>query len=276
MKNETLETSMKIVKYKIPLAFCVIALVSLVLLLPLLQPTLSVHHAVTNAIDFLKESNEPFALLWLDVIYRRFEIPEFADSSKRYDQLLNDSQGEPLQLRVFRRIANYNNSLWIGDLEGLVDLDSIVGPALYCDRLGLTLEYQKMIEAKVNLGEYELTHVLLAWIWIQDNGCEVFLSESFIEKLYNANAELIDNDQIVDDLELEAGAFLYLAGQGELVDESFIQRVIATQNTDGGWGISSKSSRESNWHPTILGLLLLLHIDSPSALYPPILAPASP
>ena len=253
----------------------VIALSSLYLLQPQLHPVPDVQLPVANAINFLEGTDEPHALLWLDVIYRRFGIAEFADSLQRYDQVLTE-QWQSLQLRVFRRIADHNNPLQEEDLEGLVSLDRIIVPALYCDRFGLADDYSAMLKEKESLGEYELSHVLLAVIWIMDNGCEVPLSGGFIENLYHANAGLIDNDPVVEDLELEAAAFLYLAGQGKLVDNSFINRVIEAQNDDGGWSVSGGTTEESDWHPTVLGLLLLLHVGFPSDSYPPILAPNSP
>jgi len=256
-------------------ACIIIALCSLFLLQPLPHPAPDVQRPVANAIDFLEGTNEPHALLWLDVIHRRFGIEEFVDSLQRYDQVITE-QWQPLQLRVFRRIADHDNPLQKGDLEMVVDLDRVIVPALYCDRLGLPDDYAALLKEKVSFGGYELTHVLLACIWIQDNGCEVPLSGGFIENIYRANAALIGDDPVVEDLELEAAAFLYLAGQGKLVDDAFIERVIAAQNDDGGWSISGDSAEESDWHPTVLGLLLLLHVGFPSGSYPPILAPASP
>ncbi|MCJ7762893.1 hypothetical protein MUP38_05510, partial [Candidatus Bathyarchaeota archaeon] len=74
---------------------------------------------------------------------------------------------------------------------------------------------------------------------------------------------------------LEAAAFLYLAGQGALVNDAFIDRVIAVQNYDGGWLLSSNNSGSSDWHPAILGLFLLLQREYPADSYPPMLAPES-
>ena len=100
------------------------------------------------------------------------------------------------------------------------------------------------------------------------------LPDGFIEGTYLATAALIDSDQTVNDKELEAAAFLYLAGQGNLVDRIFVEKVISAQHTDAGWSITGKTTDESNWHPTILALLLLLHIENPANSYPPILDPA--
>jgi hypothetical protein len=115
---------------------------------------------------------------------------------------------------------------------------------------------------------------LLAWIFIQENGCNLSLPDGFIEDTYLATAALIDSDQTVTDKELEAAAFLYLTGQGNLVDNSFIEKVLSVQHNDGGWSLTGKTADESNWHPTILALLMLLYVQYPTDVYPPILAPA--
>jgi hypothetical protein len=230
--------------------------------------------AIANAIDFFEGSREPFALLWLDVMHRRFGIPNFAYALQRYDQVLVE---EPtFEMYVFRRIADYDNPLQAEDLQALSNnLDCLTAPALYCDRLGLPADYPGRLEQAVTSGDYMLTHALLAWIWIQENDCEAPLPDGFIEDMYRANTALINDDSVVEDIELEAAAFLYLAGQGSLVDDAFVERVIAVQNYDGGWLDTRNNLGDSDWHSTILGLLLLLHVEYPADSYPPVLAPTS-
>jgi hypothetical protein len=224
--------------------------------------------AVAKAIKFFEWSQEPEAMLWLDVMYRRFGIESFANSLRRFDQLIYQYPDKSSELRMFRRIADYNNPISAYELKRVkIYLDRITLPALYCDRLDLPSDYLMVLKEGVSNGGYPLTHVLLAWIWIQENGCELELPDGFIEDMYHANAALINTDPIVTDLELEAAAFLCLAGQSELIDDSFLERVIASQDVDGGWGSSRR------WHTTILGLLYLLHVEFPSDTYPPVLAP---
>jgi len=262
------------------LAFCIIVFCSLlVILLPLKpapEPALDVSSAVVKAVDFCEGLDEPDALLMLDVMYRRFEIPAFTDALQRYDQALSESPDKAPIMRVFRRIADHDNVLLNGDLDSVSwELDALTVPALYCDRLELPSYYTQSLAMTAGSGGYTLTHALLAHIWIQENGCELSLSEEFVEYMYRANAELINEDSVVDDLELEAAAFLYLAGQGALVGDAFIERVLAVQKDDGGWLFSSDEPGDSDWHASVLGLLLLLHIEYPATSYPPMLAPKS-
>jgi hypothetical protein len=270
---------MKIDKREI-LFFIVVLIISISLLVlfvvlpPSFQSRPDLELPIEKAIDFLELSDEPHALLWLDVIYRSFEIQEFANSSQRYDDILSQLPGEQLQLQAFRRIVDYNNSIQKRDLDRFVGIDQILVPALYCDRFGLTDDYVSSLEENMGFSGYELTHVLLAVVWIKENGCQIPLSDSVVKNLYHLNAALIDRNYIVEDLELEAAVFLYLAGQGDLVKPDFIEKVILAQNQDGGWSISG-NDQNSDWHPTILGLLLLLHANSPLESFSPVLPSSS-
>ncbi len=225
---------------------------------------------VLKAINYFMTSPEPEAMLWLDVMYRRFGIDEFTNALHVFDQMMLWSS-DKAYVNLFRRMADYDATVNSMELERVTnELDLITLPALYCDRLDLPSNYSSLLIDGASEGGYKLTHVLLAWIWLQENGGEVELPEGFVEDMYLANAALINTDSTITDVEMEAAAFLCLAGQNELVDESFIDQVIAAQESDGGWGGTSK-----RWHTTVLGLLYLLHMEFPSDSYPPILAPSS-
>jgi hypothetical protein len=225
---------------------------------------------VLKAINYLLEQPEPEAVLWLDVLNRRFGIDEFTHALQNFEYLMAWSPDKSY-VNLFRRMADYGARTNLAELGKVTnELDLITLPALYCDRLALPANYSTLLIDGANEGGYKLTHVLLGWIWLQENGGEVELPEGFIDDMYQANADLINIDDDVADLELEAAAFLCLAGQNELVDESFFDHVIAAQEADGSWGGATK-----RWHTTVLGLMYLLHIEFPSNSYPPVLAPSS-
>jgi hypothetical protein len=193
--------------------------------------------------------------------------------------------------RIFRRIADFNNSaVQPQDFDSVTDqLDSLTVPALYSDRKELPDNYLFQLtdamdtgflyaENNVNSGKYLLTHALLATIWLQNNNCSLQLSKDFTSTLYQENAALIGDGSQVNDIELEAAAFLYQAGQGNLVDPAFmqifVQNIIAAQFTDGGWSASRDTPSNTNWHPSVLALMILLYVEYPAASYPPMIAPA--
>jgi hypothetical protein len=104
--------------------------------------------------------------------------------------------------------------------------------------------------------------VILVSFWIRENGCALTLPDVFMDRVYAASAAIIDHDPtIVSDLRLEVAAFLHLVGQGTRVSDAFVERVLATQNADGGWGQAREQQGRSDWHSTTLGLLLLLQLS---------------
>jgi hypothetical protein len=221
--------------------------------------------AVANAINFFKESREPHALLWLAVMHRRFGIEPFADALQRYDRVLIEQPEQAPLRRVLRRFADRDNPLQPDDWDAVTDpSDRLLICALYCDRLGLPRSFAEMLHKAASAGGYYLPHVMLVWFWIRENDCSLALPEGFMDRVYRASAAIINIDPtIVSDLRLEVAAFLHLVGQGALVDGVFVDRVIASQNGDGGWG-QTREPGGSDWHSTILGLLLLLHLKFPA------------
>jgi hypothetical protein len=245
--------------------------------------------AISQSVTFLKQTEHPIGLMMLNVIYRQFDIAEFSDSLQRYDQLLA-SNPDPLS-RIWRRIADYNNSIvQPEDFNSVADqLDRLTVPALYSDRISLPDDYllrltvaveegfvsvSQSSDGSLNSGAYLLTHVLLATIWLENNNCSLQLPEDFTTNLYQMNAALIGDGSQVNDIQLEAAAFLYQAGQGNLVNPVFVHNVIAAQSTDGGWPIKQNEPSKTDWHPSVLALMILLHVTYPATTHPPMIAPA--
>ena len=245
--------------------------------------------AINNAITYLEQTNEAFGLMMLNVIYRQFGIQEFKNTLQRYDQLYASST-DPL-IPIWRRIADYDTSaVKPEDFDAVTDpLNRLTIPALFSDRKSLPDDYVDQLTnavatgfddvskstdaANINDGAYLLTHALLANIWLQNNNCSLQLPEGFISSLYEMNAALIGDGSQVDDIQLEAAAFLYEAGQGNLVNPNFVQNVIDAQFTDGGWFADQEAPYHTDWHPSVLALMMLLHVAHPATSHPPMLAP---
>ena len=116
------------------LSFC-IAVLCILLAVPLLLRStpapepIDKQQAITRAINYIKDTNEPDALLMLNVMYRRFGIAEFAGALQRYDQILaEEPPGAPV-MRLFRRIADHNNPLQVDDWDKVTfDVDFLTIP----------------------------------------------------------------------------------------------------------------------------------------------------
>lgn len=231
----------------------------------------TVRTAVANAIGFINRTREPYALLFMNIMHRRCGVPEFADTLARFDEVLAERPNEAPLLRVLRRIADANNPLQPDDWDHVKEHgDQMLVSALYCDRLGLPPSFAETLGKDVRAGGYHATHALLAWLWVHDNRCKLDLPDGFVEEMYRAVAAILtDRPTMVNDLKLEAAAFLCLARQGARVDPNFVRHVVAIQNPDGGWGrpdnLGPGEPDQSSWHSTILALLLLLHVKFPGA-----------
>jgi hypothetical protein len=224
---------------------------------------------VANAIAFLKSAREPHALLFMGLIHRRFGIKEFADARELYDAELPKHPDRAPVLRVLRRMFDASNPIQPEDWEHVtLQTDRLLVSALYCDRLGLPESFADVLARAVSQGRYAATHALLAWVWIQENKCSLAVPAGFFEDMCRAVARIIDEDPTsVNDIKLEAGAFLCLAHQVHRVDLGFVRRVIAFRNDDGGWGKPVEGAGhqgESSWHSTILALMILLHVRFPA------------
>jgi len=225
---------------------------------------------VANAIAFLKSAREPHALLFMGLIHRRFGVKEFANALELYDAELPKHPDRAPVLRVFRRMFDANNPIQLEDWEHVtLQTDRLLVSALYCDRLGLPESFADVLARAVSQGRYAATHALLAWVWIQENRCKLAAPTGFFEDMCGAVARIIDEDPTsVNDMKLEAGAFLSLAHQVHRVDLGFVRRVIASRNADGGWGRPAEGAGkpgESSWHSTILALMIVLHVRFPAS-----------
>ena len=231
-----------------------------------------VRGAVANGIDFLNRTREPYGLLFMDLMHRRFGVPQFADALRRYDEEIARRPKEAPVLRVLRRAGDANNPLEPDDWDHVqIHTDRILATALYCDRLGLPPSFAEVLEKGVKAGGYHATHALLTWTWVQDNRCKLVVPDGFVEEMHRVVAAILDDGtSTVNDLKLEAAAFLCLARQGKRVAPGFVRDVIAVQGTDGGWGKAAARDPakpdESSWHSTTLALLLLLHVSFPGPL----------
>ena len=224
---------------------------------------------VANAIAFLKSAREPHALLFMGLIHRRFGVKEFANALELYDAELPKHPARAPVLRVFRRMFAADNPIQLEDWEHVtIQTDRLLVSALYCDRLGLPESFADVLARAVSQGRYAATHALLAWVWIQENRCPLAVPPRFFEDMCQTVARIIDEDPTsVNDIKLEAGAFLCLARQAHRVDLGFVRRVIAFRNDDGGWGIPVEGAGnpgESSWHSTILALMILLNVRFPA------------
>jgi len=141
--------------------------------------------------------------------------------------------------------------------------------SVYCDLY--PIDKKKMIKdlyAEADKGDYALTHALLSLQWMKENNCfkpdEVVQLEEYI---VGKQVELLNDHQEMNDLTIEAIAFLLYCNYHNLVKASWLDKIIMLQQEDGGWKWNS-SELNTATHPSILALWALLEWREPGMNIP--------
>ncbi len=188
-----------------------------------------------------------------------------------FDNWLANTPIETSQsLSQFKRVFD---RAYIGNLsfiEKAVKIDQQTLRAIYCDTISLPSNYRESLLQELT-GEnavgfdkrYATTHVLFALLFLRSNRCNGVLSLDDENKIYNEVVSLINtSDGVLDDVEVEAMAFLLASGQGDLIALAAKDALYKMQRVDGSWPSQAKINGEAlsnvSIHTTGLGLWFLL------------------
>jgi hypothetical protein len=209
---------------------------------------------------------EPHALLILSIAQRWYGGERYADVLERYDREVAKRPQSAHVLRLLRRLIEPTSPLSQEDLERLdTDFDPLTTRALHCDRLGSEAGLEPLLQEGRRQGGYPLTHAALAWAWMLDNGCPLELPVDFESGLAAGMASMIKLDDDVTDPEIEAAALLHAIGHGDSVPSAFVEKVVAAQQPNGGFRLSSAANdTRANWHTSVLAFWFLLQHLCPS------------
>lgn len=198
---------------------------------------------------------------------RRHRLPGWEDALARYDAASGGAQD-----RVFRRVLDRTTRPSAADLDALTGIDAYTSAALYCDVRPLPPDYAATLGAAAALGGYELTHVLLALVWAEENGCPPPLAPAARAAIESEVARLAGTPGPPPDLVIEAEAFLHLVGRRDLLHPELTDAILRLQLDDGGFPVVPGSTA-SDFHPTSLALWVLLGVQNPEAPLVPLIAP---
>ena len=202
-------------------------------------------------------------LIFADFFYRRFGIEELSGSLAVYDSNLAAGTSDDAYYRVVRRMGDPDHSYQDGDWASVTAaLDEVTFPALYCRDQTLPSDYVQKMDALRDLGGYHLTHVALALIWFEENGCTPPVDASYRSDIDARMATLVDRSDGLDDLEMEAVAWLLHMGRADLVEHADLQAIADAHLPGDGWGLTPASTT-GDWHATGLGLWALLIYECP-------------
>ncbi len=120
---------------------------------------------------------------------------------------------------------------------------------LRCDEDPLDRAGLAALDRLAEGGGYQATHAALAVVWLDELVCPTEGSGQRRDELIESIADELAATDAVTDLGVEQSAVLHYIGAGDRVPADWLDRVLAAQRTDGGWG-----ERVSTWHMTLLAL----------------------
>jgi len=131
--------------------------------------------------------------------------------------------------------------------------------SLYCDLTGYDNEdFQILKSMERGDGGYFDTHYLVYLLILEKNKCYAKnLINPEIEKVIGQIIAAQKKDQYFSDLYAERIVVLYWAGKGNLVEDSWVDKVKNNPGPDPGW--RDKGTYFSNAHTTGLALLALIY-----------------
>jgi hypothetical protein len=137
------------------------------------------------------------------------------------------------------------------------EINVLTLPALHCDRVPLDPGHMTTLESALGQGEYEATHAVLAYEWLDELNC---IPEDEVEARKAAAVgpllAVAEQAGLDTDLGIEAAVMLHYAGHGDAVPAGWVQEVLDAQNPDGGW--SPRPGEGSGAHTTSLAMWFLL------------------
>jgi hypothetical protein len=175
------------------------------------------------------------------------------------------------QLRAWRRSFDPVYQISQSDYNRLGSFDTATFAGVYCHQFPMTDTHLQDITALAAQGGYETTHALLALIWAIDNDCDLpagydpaLLADVIADVYAIADA---NGSTVLDDLRVEAMAFLAAAGRHDLIEAAWVDQVLDAQLPNGGWPGNPADTVASD-HTTGLSLWLLLQLAEDSKVLP--------
>lgn len=223
--------------------------------------------AVGYLVDQLDEI-DPASMMVLDYLHRRWDIPQLSGVYNAALLRLPEAEPESIYARMFgpRFEAPAQSLANAGYPERLI------GAVLSCQRKPLGPEDGADFVRSVTDGEFKATHAIFAYELATELGCTMPDQFDLSAAINRVSAEL-QARPVVDDLGIQQGVYLHLAGAGELVDSDWASQVVAAQLDDASWHHGGHMDLESGpaWHTTGLAVWFLSQVAYPEARDVPLL-----
>lgn len=209
--------------------------------------------------------------IMLDYIQRRFALSGNLGAEQTPIGFARTGSNYPAEVHFLERIVHPDELVKVPPRN---TIDGVALTNIYsanCDHMALPGSFWPSMEAAVNKGGYELTHVLLALRLMKDNNCTLSASADILrDKAIQGSVVLAQQEDTIADLRYEAVAFLFMMERDDLVQPEWMSRMIREQRSDGGWAIKVTDNR-SDPHATLLALWALLEYENPDKPYEPLI-----
>jgi hypothetical protein len=229
--------------------------------------------AVTEGAEFLQaniDQIDSLHLSGLDHIYRRWGVEPLAGfgaaASAAGSQVPPSGGGVPTEEQALARLVDPARRVPPAGTASLPDTSRVMVSGLYCDVRPLTDDDLAAWQRELGAGGYGPTHVLLAWFFMEDLGCEDPRAASLAEEAVQLVAAELGSrastsplELAVDDLSVEQIVVLAEAGRADLVGSGWVDAIVAAQRDDGRWQWRGPLAEPDtfDWHATALAVWAL-------------------
>ncbi len=187
-----------------------------------------------------------------------------------YSGIVNSFMARPSRPDCWKRLIDPNHPITSRDLNKTIERESIDNKwilyAIAPESANVTPQQLRLFDAEHWQGR-QLTHQLWALIHLRRVQGPDDELDTLIEHLCDRIACYLHFDIAVVDIYIQKVAFVLKAGFGRKIRRRWVERIIANQQSDGGWNdkwfiftsdskpVLNLSQQESNQHATIQALL---------------------
>lgn len=216
-----------------------------------------------NAID----APPAYQLLIEAILHRHLHIEAFEGSAAAYSAYLQARPDAVEQRRFLRVLDGCHQQAF--EISSLPAVDQLTLPPLYCSGPEQMAAWSQLVADALGRRDTGVTHALMGYLFGRASGCRDEALDVHGDALLSAVGALVEPEDGLSDLEVEAMALLMSADARALVSTDALGALVEARNADGGWG---ELHEPSNWHTTGLAVWVLSAAQLPAAERGPIAA----
>ncbi len=205
--------------------------------------------------------------LMLDYMQRKFSLSSILSARATPFDLGENSPAYPTEINYLARIAFPDKRLSIQPKEAASETTLTNIYSASCDSLPLPKEFWPTMRANLKAGDSGVTSDAFAFILLKHNGCIVpFAQSDLYEEVQVGLVKIAQEETSPADVRYEALVYLLMLGKFDVIEESWIDKLISEQLPDGSWTQDNETNDNRN-HATVMALWTLLEYREPTKPY---------